>query len=184
MADTNKEKDLKTTEENLEENLEENKEQETIEREEARESEDELKKLQKEIEDMKNLAQRTQADFINYKRRVEKEKSDLIALANENIMTDMLDILDNFERALESEKDSTESPFYKGVQMIFKQLKDSLEKFDLQEIEAENKEFDPNLHHAVMQEDGENPGCVLEVLQKGYKLKNKVIRPTMVKVCK
>ncbi|MBP2026318.1 molecular chaperone GrpE [Acetoanaerobium pronyense] len=173
--------DRKEEVENSEENVQEDIEQEVDNQEEK---EDELTKFQREIDEMKSLAQRTQADFINYKRRVEKEKADLVTLSNEKIMLEMIEILDNFERALTSEKESNDTPFYKGVGMIFKQLQDSLGKFGLQEIEALDEEFDPNIHHAVMQEDGEKPGCVMEVLQKGYKLKNKVIRPAMVKVCK
>ena len=176
MTDFDKKEEVETSEETKEEIEQDMKPQE--------EKEDELTKFQREIDEMKTLAQRTQADFINYKRRVEKEKADLITLSNEKIMLEMIEILDNFERALTSEKESNDTPFYKGVGMIFKQFQDSLGKFGLQEIEALDEEFDPNVHHAVMQEDGENPGCVLEVLQKGYKLKNKVIRPAMVKVCK
>lgn len=176
MTDFDKNEEVETSEETIEEIEQDMNPQE--------EKEDELTKFQREIDEMKSLAQRTQADFINYKRRVEKEKADLITLSNEKIMLEMIEILDNFERALTSEKESNDTPFYKGVGMIFKQFQDSLGKFGLQEIEALDEEFDPNVHHAVMQEDGEKSGCVMEVLQKGYKLKNKVIRPAMVKVCK
>lgn len=177
MTDFDKKEEVEISEENIKEEIDH-------EIDSQEENEDELTKFQRELDEMKSLAQRTQADFINYKRRVEKEKADLIALSNEKIMLEMIEILDNFERALTSEKESNDTPFYKGVGMIFKQLQDSLGKFGLEEIEALDEEFDPNFHHAVMQEDGENPGCVMEVLQKGYKLKNKVIRPAMVKVCK
>ena len=87
------------------------------------------------------------------------------------------------ERALESFEDK-EDAMYKGVDLVYKQLKDTLEKNGLEEIEAENQEFDPNLHLAVMQEsvEGVEPNKVTMVLQKGYKLGNKVIRATMVKV--
>lgn len=143
-----------------------------------------IEKLQQEIEEMKALAQRTQADFMNYKKRVEKEKSELTVFANEKIVTEMLTIVDNFERALQSEKENSETAFYKGVALILKQLMDTLYKFGLEEIDALNQDFDPNFHHAVIQEEADEPDKVIEVLQKGYKLKDKVIRASMVKVSK
>ena len=103
------------------------------------------------------------------------------AFANERIMNELLLVIDNFDRALQSEQDK-ESPFYAGVELIKKQLEDTLFKNGLEEIDALNQDFDPNYHHAVMQGEGEEPNKVLEVLQKGYKLKEKVIRPVMVKV--
>ena len=143
-----------------------------------------FKNLHKEIEDMKSLAQRTQADFINYKKRVEREKGELTVFANERIVTEMLTIIDNFERALESEKENCDTSFFKGVEMILKQFVDTLSKFGLEKIEADGKDFDPNFHHAVMQEEADEPDKVTEVIQKGYKLKDRVIRPAMVKVSK
>lgn len=143
-----------------------------------------IEKLQQEIEEMKALAQRTQADFMNYKKRVEKEKSELTVFANEKIVTEMLTIVDNFERALQSEKENSETAFYKGVALILKQLMDTLYKFGLEEIDALNQDFDPNFHHAVIQEEADEPDKVIDVLQKGYKLKDKVIRASMVKVSK
>lgn len=143
-----------------------------------------FEKLQKEIEDMKSLAQRTQADFINYKKRVEREKGELSVFANERIVTEILTVIDNFERALESEKENCDTSFYKGVEMILKQLIDTLNKFGLEQIDAHGQDFDPNFHHAVMQEEADEPDKVTEVIQKGYKLKDRVIRPSMVKVSK
>ena len=89
--------------------------------------------------------------------------------------------MDNFDRAIESEKDN-DTPFLQGVVMIKKQLEDTLFKNGLEEIDALGQEFDPNFHHAVMQEEADEKNKVLEVFQKGYKLKEKVIRPSMVKV--
>lgn len=145
--------------------------------------EGEIEKLQIEAQKMKDMALRTQADFVNYKKRIAKEKIDMVAYANEQLILEQLQVVDNFERALESEKDK-DSGFYKGVELILKQLMDTLTKFGLKEIEAMDKPFDHNFHHAVMQEDGENPDHVCAVLQKGYMLKDKVIRPAMVKVTK
>ncbi|MDO4719472.1 MAG: nucleotide exchange factor GrpE [Peptostreptococcaceae bacterium] len=149
----------------------------------AEKEECESEKLRKELEEMKHLAQRTQADFMNYKKRVDKEKKELSALANERIMEELLEVLDNFERALSTETEDLEG-FRQGVEMILKQLKDKLGKFGLAEIEALGADFDPNFHHAVMQVEGEEPDKVVEVLQKGYVLKEKVIRPSMVQVSK
>lgn len=159
-------------------------EQEDLINEEESAETAQIEKLQQEIEEMKALAQRTQADFMNYKKRVEKEKSELTVFANEKIVTEMLTIVDNFERALQSEKENSETAFYKGVELILKQLMDTLYKFGLEEIDALNQDFDPNFHHAVTQEEADEPDKVIDVLQKGYKLKDKVIRPSMVKVSK
>ena len=124
---------------------------------------------------------RLMADFQNYKKRVEKEKKDLYAYANENIMSDLLTVMDNFERALEHDADEN---FKEGIEMIFKQLQDALEKSGLAEIPALGEDFDPNVHNAVMAEETEDyeSGKVSGVMQKGYTLNGKVIRPSMVKV--
>ncbi len=125
---------------------------------------------------------RLMADFQNFRRRTEKEKNDIYAFANEKIVSELLNVLDNFERALEhgAEGDS----FAEGMKMIFKQLQDVLEKAGVAEIEALGLDFDPNFHNAVMTEDSAEyeSGKVSAVLQKGYMLNHKVIRPSMVKV--
>ena len=125
---------------------------------------------------------RLMADFQNYKRRVEKEKSDIYAYANEKIVSELLDVIDNFERALLHE--AADESFAEGMKMIFKQLTGVLEKAGLEEINALGEDFDPNFHNAVMTEDNADydSGTVTEVMQKGYMLNKKVIRPSMVKV--
>lgn len=125
---------------------------------------------------------RLMADFQNYKRRVEKEKSDIYAYANEKIVSELLDVIDNFERALLHE--AADESFAEGMKMIFKQLTGVLEKAGLEEINALGEDFDPNFHNAVMTEDNADydSGKVTEVMQKGYMLNKKVIRPSMVKV--
>ena len=125
---------------------------------------------------------RLMADFQNYKRRTEKEKNDIYAFANEKIVSELLNVIDNFERALDA-GDSGDS-FVEGMNLIFKQLQGVLEKAGVVEIEALGQDFDPNFHHAVLTEDSAEyeSGKVTAVLQKGYLLNNKVIRPTMVKV--
>ncbi len=136
----------------------------------------------KEEESQSEQYLRLMADFQNYKRRMEKERSDIHAFANEKLVTDLLVVLDNFERAmLHSEG---EDSFKEGMNMIFLQLKDILTKAGLEEIQAEGQDFDPNLHDAVMMEDTDavESGKVSAVLQKGYRLNGRVIRAAMVKV--
>ena len=145
-------------------------------------NEDELGKAQKEIKELESTVKRTQADFMNFKRRTEEDKEKVKAFANENIIMDLLEVIDNFDRALEQEN-NTDASFLEGVALIRKQILDILEKNQVKEIETEQG-FDPHLHYAVMQEEGEEPDQILQVLQKGYTLKDKVIRPSMVKVSK
>ena len=125
---------------------------------------------------------RLMADFQNFRKRTEKEKADVYSYANEKIMTDLLTVLDNFERALDSE--CKDEAYADGMKMIFKQLSDMLKASGLEEIDAVGQDFDPNFHHAVMTDNNEDfdSGKVTEVLQKGYRLNGKVIRPSMVKV--
>ena len=135
-------------------------------------------------EDAQNKYLRLAADFQNYKRRVEKEKSDIYSYANEKIATDLLSVLDNFERAFDHAEDVADKGFVSGMQMIQKQLIGLLEKNGIAEIPTEGQPFDPNLHHAVMTEQAGDAasGTVTAVLQKGYTLNSKVIRHSMVKV--
>ena len=138
----------------------------------------------KEDEDMKTQYMRLMADFQNFKRRTEKEKSDIYARANEKLVGDLLNVIDNFDRALSQGENSEDKSFVEGVSLVHKQLMDVLTKAGLEEIEALGLEFDPNFHNAVMTEDTDEyeSGHVSAVLQKGYLLNKKVIRPSMVKV--
>ena len=126
------------------------------------------------------------AEFQNFKKRSAKEKSDIHAYANEKIIGDLLPILDNFERALASNAIDDPEAYAKGMSMIFEQMKTALEKAGLQEIEALGKEFNPNMHNAVVSEESDEheSGHVSKELQKGYTLNGKVVRPTMVAVAK
>ena len=128
---------------------------------------------------------RLMAEFQNFKRRAAKEKSDIHAFANERIVGDLLPVLDNFERALDTETEDLEA-YAKGMQLIFEQLKTALDKAGLKEIEALGLDFDPNVHNAVMTDNTEEyeNDKISKVLQKGYKLNDKVIRPSMVAVNK
>ena len=125
---------------------------------------------------------RLMAEFQNYKKRVSKEKDDLRVYANESLVVSLLEVIDNFERALEHE--STDEGYVTGMQMIFKQIVETLKKSGLEEIEALGADFDPSFHNAVM--TGDDPefdsGKVTMVMQKGYTLNGKVIRASMVKV--
>ena len=137
----------------------------------------------KEDEDLNTKYLRLMADFQNYKKRTEKQKSEIHAYANEKIVLKLIEVMDNFERALGADASEGDS-FKQGIEMIFKQLSDVLNDAGVKEIEAESTVFDPNFHNAVMMEDTDKveSGMVSEVLQKGYTLNGKVIRPAMVKV--
>lgn len=133
---------------------------------------------------------RLMAEFQNFKRRAAKEKTDIHAFANERIVNDLLPVLDNFERALGQEAEVSENEelknYAKGMELIFEQLKGALEKAGVKEIEALGEDFDPNVHNAVMTEqtDEYEDGKISKVMQKGYKLNDRVVRPSMVAVNK
>ncbi len=136
-----------------------------------------------EDEDLQTKFLRLSADFANYRRRTEKEKSDIYAFANEKIALQLLDVIDNFERAMQSAP--ADDKFAEGMQLILKQFGDVLERNNIAEIKALGEDFDPALHNAVMTEAaGEefSAGKVTKVLQKGYTLNGKVIRAAMVSV--
>ena len=138
-----------------------------------------------EDEDLNTKYLRLAADFQNFRRRTEKEKSDIYAFANEKFAMGLLEVMDNFERAMEHAADSSDPKLAEGMQLILKQLQGVLEKNNVEEIEALGKPFDPNYHNAVMTEaaeEGTESNTVTKVLQKGYMLNKKVIRPSMVAV--
>lgn len=124
------------------------------------------------------------AEFQNFKKRAAKEKSDIHAYANEKIVGELLPVLDNFERALDADAASDPEAYAKGMSLIFEQMMTALVKAGLEEIEALGTEFDPNKHSAVMTQASAQyeSGHVSTVLQKGYTLNKKVIRPAMVAV--
>ncbi|WDV44553.1 nucleotide exchange factor GrpE [Clostridiaceae bacterium M8S5] len=187
MCECNKNQDIKEDAKQCECNQEcecsceeENQETENQQKEEQVDSD-------KIIADLKDRYVRLQADFINYKKRVEKEKQSIYKYANQSLITDLLGSLDNMERAIDSvDEESKKENLYTGIEMVYKQILEIFKKNELEEIDALNCKFDPNLHHAVMQdtidEDGED--TVTEVFQKGYKLHDRVIRPSVVKVSK
>ena len=145
------------------------------------------KKLELALNEEKAKNMRISAEMINFKKRKEEELSNYLKYANEDIITDLLSVVDNFERAIKMDsKDLTDelSRFLEGFKMIYTNLINILNKCEVKEISAEGVEFNPSFHQAVLTEKDENKpsGVVLEVLQKGYMYKDKVIRPAMVKV--
>lgn len=192
IKETEREQDNEIKDDNEDIDLTMDKEEEIKATDEEDLAEDEVKdeepdkesdKVNQQIEDLNNKLMRLQADFINYKNRVEREKKNVYSYALEDIFSQLLPVLDNFERALNSmEKDNS---YYEGVKMIYDQMLDVLKKNGLKEIDCLDKPFDPNFHHAVITEDSDKEeGTILEVFQKGYMLNDKVIRPSMVKVAK
>lgn len=132
---------------------------------------------------------RLQAEFMNYQNRREKELETLFKYEGENIIKEILKVVDNFERAISMDDDDLSdevSKFLSGFKMIYTSLVNMLSELEVTEIEVDGKEFDPTISEAVLvEEDKTKPAnVVLEVLQKGYKYKDKVIRPAMVKVNK
>jgi molecular chaperone GrpE len=144
-----------------------------------------LAKKDIEINDLNNRLLRLQADFVNFRKRSEKEKENSINYGIESVVCDLLPVIDNFQRALDSEADKEDS-FYQGVKMIEQQLINMLKNNSVEEIISIGQTFDTSFHHAVAMEESDTleAGLVMEVLQKGYMLKDKVIRPSMVKVSK
>jgi len=130
---------------------------------------------------------RLQADFDNYKKRLEKDKIEFIKFANEEIIAEILKIIDDFERAVEAGKTKHDfGALYKGIEMIHKDFKEFLKQKGLKEIEAEGKPFNPNEHEAMMQEETDKhpEDYIVEEFQKGYTFNGRVIRPSKVKVAK
>lgn len=136
-------------------------------------------------EENQNKMLRAMADMENIRRRVRKEQEDLVKYASQKVVEELLPTLDNFERAMSADKETmTVESLLTGVNMVYRQMLQVFEKEGLQVIEAKGQPFDPNVHQAVMQtQDPEFPsGVVVEELQKGYLFKDRVIRPSMVKV--
>ena len=123
---------------------------------------------------------RSQADFQNFKRRNQTARVDGYQDGLCDTITAMLPVIDNLERALDAAQEG--DPLAEGVKMTLKMMLDALSRFGFEEVPAEGEEFDPEKHNAVMRETGDEPGKVLEVFQKGYKVKDKIIRYAMVKV--
>jgi len=145
------------------------------------------KELEDKIKKLEEALLRNQAELMNFKRRKEEETSRMLKYAEEDIILEFLPILDNFERAIKMDDTNLEdevSKFLEGFKMVYVGIKNMLEHFEVKEIECLHLPFDPIYHQAVFTDKDEQyeTGIVLEVLQKGYMYKDKVIRPSMVKV--
>ncbi len=148
-------------------------------------SKDELDRAQAHAEEQTQRLLRAQADFDNFRRRTQKEKEDLAKYASAQLITELIPVIDNFERAMATKPDHPElESFSKGVDMIFRQMSDVLKNAGLTTMETVGQPFNPEFHQAVMQVESDEyeEGTVVEELQKGYVLKDKVLRPAMVKV--
>lgn len=180
-------------EEERKEDLEAEKEE--TEQSEAKTKEDkkEAKKKKKEkkdkkdeqIEDLTDRLKRSMAEFDNYRKRVEKEKSHMYEIGAKDVVEKILPVVDNFQRGFDClSEEEKEAPFAAGMDKVFKQLMDMLEGIGVKPIEALNQEFDPNLHNAVMHVEDESVGenIIVEEFQKGYCYKDSVVRHSMVKV--
>ena len=137
------------------------------------------------IKTLQDNLMRVQADSINYRKRKDEEVGRMLTYANEDLVMEIIPSIDSFERAINVKtEDEAIIKYLEGFKMIYGNLISVLTKFDVKAIDGKNKPFDPTYHQAVLTEhvDGVEPGMVLDVLQKGYLLKDKVIRPAMVKV--
>lgn len=148
---------------------------------------DKLEESLKRIKELEEEVLKAKADNINYRKRKDKEVSKMLEFANEDLVKDILPSIDNFERAINLDDENLDdelSKFLAGFKMIYCHLVEVMEKYDVKAIDDKGKAFDPKFHQAVLTEkvEGMEPGMVVEVMQKGYMLKDKVIRPAMVKV--
>lgn len=152
----------------------------------AKKEDGEKEKLKAERDEYLSLLQRERADFENYKRRNQAAISEAYQNAAIDVATKFLPLMDNLEYALKAAGEE-DTPIKQGVALIAKQMQEILASLGIEEIEAEGQSFDPNFHNAVMQEDaaeGEESGAVKEVLMRGYKMKDRILRHSMVKVTK
>jgi len=174
---------------NLEESQAEEAKEEQVEAEETVEV-DPLEAAEAEAADWKDKFLRAHADFENSKRRLEKDKMNAVSYANESFAKDILAVMDSFENAINSMEGTEENSevltnMKEGVNLTFEQLKKILAKNSIKEISCEG-EFDPEVHQAIMQVESDNheAGDVVQVMQKGYMIKDRVLRPAMVSTCK
>lgn len=165
-------------------------EKEPKENNEKKELKSKLKEFKKKLEESdakkeeyKDLYQRLAAEFDNYKRRTQKEKEAIYVDSVADTIKTILPIIDNFERALATETDNAKS-IKEGMEMIYRQLQDAIKKQGVEEIKSVGEKFDPTIHNAVMhgEDEEQDENVVVEEFQKGYKIKDKVIRHSMVKV--
>lgn len=142
-----------------------------------------LKKLDAELSEMRDRHLRKLAEFDNFKKRTERERSEFARYSLTDVLRDLLPVLDNFERALAQDSSEVSNEYRQGVELIYRQLYDTLKRRGLSEVPVTGG-FDPNLHEAVAREEvaGAAPNTILAVLQKGYFLHDRLLRPAFVKV--
>lgn len=184
----NKQDEIKEAVKEAEEFMEENKNIEEASEEQAKSAEEEKKQDDsEEAMKWKDAYIRKVAEFENFRKRKEKEKDDFVKFASEKLLVKTLEAVDNLERAVESANASKDfEGLFKGVEMTLNQLHKILAEEGVEAIEAQGKEFNPYEHQAMMTGESEEhkDNTIIQEFQKGYKLKGKVIRPSMVKVCK
>lgn len=182
-------------EKDIEQNVDNNEEiEETIDEaiEESKEEVNELEQLKLKLEkaessskDYLDKLQRSMAEFDNFRKRTNVEKASMYENGARDTIEKLLPILDNFERAiLSTPEEDKNSAMFKGIDMIFNQMVETFKNMGVEEVEGVGETFDPNIHNAVLHIDDDSFGenVVAEVMQKGYKYKDKIIRPSMVKV--
>jgi molecular chaperone GrpE len=141
---------------------------------------DELETLQQERDELLDTLQRVQAEFDNYRKRAARDQQSLVARAHERLVNELLPVLDDLERALEAAEAHEEAKLEEGVALVARSFADVLRKEGLQEVPTDGK-FDPHVHEALLsQPSSEDEGTVIEVLQKGYRLGDRVLRPARV----
>ena len=184
MADEQKQETVENTEakENNEQVVE--TAEEVAESNEAASFQSQLEEKDKLIQEQMDRVKRLQADFDNFRRRTRQEKEELSAIVSQNLIKELLPLLDNFERALVADVTNESSALRDGVEMIYKQFFATLEKNGLEAIDAVGQKFDPNFHEAIMRaaDETQEDDTVVEELQRGYSVRGRVIRPSMVKV--
>ena len=179
---TENEAEKTETEAEVKPQTEQKSEEKTAKKEKKSKKEAELEKLKAELDKKNDILLRTAAEFDNYKKRTEREKSGVAEYARAGIIKQLLPILDNIDRAAQADRESPD--YIKGIELIIKQFEGLSEKLGIEEIAKQGDAFDPNLHEAVMHIEDENLGenVIAEVLQKGYKTGDTIIRHAMVKV--
>lgn len=147
-------------------------------------SSDKIKKLEEEVETLRDKNMRLMAEFDNFRKRTDKEKSHMYTVGSKEVIEKILPIVDSFERGLKEIDPETSDPFEAGINMVYKQMLSALEELGVKQIDSDGLEFDPAFHNAVMHIDdpqlGEN--IIAETFQKGYMYKDEVVRYAMVKV--
>ena len=157
------------------------------EKQEKHKYKEKIEELKEELKKKDQEVLVAKADLINYRKRKDEEVVRMLKFCNEDLIKQILPIMDNFERAIKLDDDNLDdevSKFLEGFKMIYCNMQNIIGNFEVKQIDGANKPFDPNYHNAIIveQKEGVEPGIVLEVLQKGYIYKDKVIRPAMVKV--